>query len=134
LMAISGAGLLGLAEWGRRLAIGVAWLKIVRWLAMIVVTMVLILPITMQKTDKMFQSIQAQATANSRGGPVTPMVGLGTITAVMGAIFMVFSAVVACVFPGLSLWFLTRPPTRAACFKSPNPATTEQRSESGEPA
>ena len=44
---------------------------------------------------------------------------------------LVFSAVVACVFPGLSLWFLTRPPTRAACFKSPNPATRLQKRRSG---
>ena len=52
-MAISGVGLLGLAEWGRRLAVTVSWLKILRWVAMIVVTMVLILPITVQKVQKM---------------------------------------------------------------------------------
>ena len=69
LMVISGVGLLGLAEWGRRLAIGVAWLKIVRWVAMVVVTMVVIVPITTEKTTKGLQQIQAQAKAKSGGRP-----------------------------------------------------------------
>ena len=82
LMAIAGVGLLGLAEWGRRLAIGVAWLKIVRWVAMIMVTFVLILPITAQKTQKMFDSIQAQAKAQAqaksggRGAATMPMMNI----------------------------------------------------------
>jgi hypothetical protein len=45
LMIISGAGLLVLAEWARRLALGVAWLEILYWVAHVVVTMVLVLPI-----------------------------------------------------------------------------------------
>ena len=67
LLVIGGAGLLGLAEWGRRLSIGVAWAKILRWVAMTVVTMVVIVPITTEKMDKMFTQIQAQARANSGG-------------------------------------------------------------------
>ena len=132
LMAISGGGLLALAEWGRRLAIGVAWLKIVRWVCMIFVTMVLILPMTMEKTDKMFQSIQTQVSAKSGGPAAVPMVGFGQITAIFGAIVMVFGALVASIYPVLSLWFLTRPPTRAACYKVPKPSGGEQRSELGE--
>ena len=41
------AGCLGSAEWGRRLAIRVAQLKILRWIAMTVGSMVLILPISL---------------------------------------------------------------------------------------
>ena len=84
LMVISGVGLLGLAEWGRRLAITVAWLKIVRWVAMIVVTLVLIVPITAAKIQKMFDSIQqaqarAQANAGGRGGATMPMLNIAAV-------------------------------------------------------
>jgi hypothetical protein len=123
LMVISGVGLLGLAEWGRRLALGVAWLKILRWVAMLVVTLIVIVPIMSEKMDKMFQQVQTQA--QSRGKTAaTPMVGLGQMTAIVSAIGVVFSALVASIFPGISLWFLTRPPTRAACL---------QRSKAAEP-
>ena len=50
LMIVSGAGLLGLAEWARRMAIVVAQLKILRWIAMTVTLMVLVLPVTMEMT------------------------------------------------------------------------------------
>ena len=34
-----------------------------------------------------------------------------------GAVMMVFSALVACVYPALTWWYLSRPPARAACMK-----------------
>jgi hypothetical protein len=117
-MIISGAGLMALAEWARRLALGVAWLKILRWVAMIVVTLVLILPVTVERTQKMFAQIEAQAKvpAGARA-TVGPMAQMGRYTAILSAVAMVFSGVVASVYPALSLWFLTRPPCRAACLK-----------------
>ena len=68
-MIISGVGLLRLAEWGRKTGITVAWLKILRWVAMTVVIMVLIVPITTERTEKMMQTIQVQANAKSGGRP-----------------------------------------------------------------
>jgi hypothetical protein len=125
LMIISGAGLIALAERARRLALGVAWLKILRWVAMIVVTLVLILPIAVEKTQKMLAQMEAQTKAQSGGKVmVFPLAQLGRSTAIFGAITTVFSAVLASVYPALSLWFLTRPPCRAACLKE---ATTTSK-------
>jgi hypothetical protein len=121
LMLISGIGLLGLAEWARRLAVAVAWGKILRWVAIVIVAMVLVLPITMQKMQKMFDSIDQQTKARS-GGRATPipMGSLAQYAAIMGAVTVVFEAVVFSIYPGLSIWFLTRPRVRAACLaKSP---------------
>ena len=133
-MIISGIGLLGLAEWGRKAGIMVAWLKIVRWVAMTVVIMVLIVPITTEKMDKMMQSVQAQVNVKSGGRPApVPMVGFGQMMAVMSAVGVVFSALVASIYPILSLWFLTRPPTRAACLQGSKPAPLEFRSGTGDP-
>jgi hypothetical protein len=119
LMIISGAGLMAMAEWARRLAIWVAGLKILRWVAMSVVTMVLILPITLEKTQRMFQQqVVVQSKTQTGGKPVLIATAQMTrMMAIASAVFIIFEAVVASVYPALSLWFLTRPPTRAACWK-----------------
>jgi ABC-type multidrug transport system fused ATPase/permease subunit len=133
-MIISGIGLMGLTEWGRKLGITVAWLKILRWIAMTIVIMVVIVPITTEKMDKMMQSVQAQVNAKSGGRPApVPMVGFGQMMAVMSAVAVVFSGLVASIYPILSLWFLTRPPTRVACLKGSKPTPLEPRSEVGDP-
>jgi hypothetical protein len=116
LMVIAGVGLLGLAEWGRRLAITVAC-----WIAMIVVTLVLILPITVKKVQKMTDSIQAQVQAQAKSGgrpaPPMPMLNLSMFTSIAGAFGMIFTALIASIYPALSIWFLTRLPARAACLQ-----------------
>jgi len=116
LMIIAGGGLMALAEWGRRLALGVAWLKILRWVAMTIVTLTLVLPITMERTHKAFAKMDAQVRAG--GGAATPMkmTELARISAIAGAISAVVGAVVACIYPALTLWFLTRLRARAACL------------------
>jgi hypothetical protein len=137
IMVISGVGLLGLAEWGRRLAITVAWLKIVRWIAMIVVTLVLIVPITAAKTQKMFDSIQqaearAQANAGGRGAASMPMMNIAALMSIAGAVTMIFTALIASIYPVLSIWFLTRPPPRAACLRPSNPPSAPRGMQPGE--
>jgi len=133
LMIISGAGLMALAEWARRLALGVAWLKILRWVAIVVVTMFLILPITVERTQKVFQQIETQTKAQSGGRAVVfPMSQMGRFTAIAGAVTVVFSAVVASVYPALSLWFLTRGPSRAACLKELPSTEPPNAKEAGE--
>ena len=53
-----------LAEWGRRMAVTVAWLKILRWVAMTIVTMVLIVPITAEKPTKCFARSRCKPARN----------------------------------------------------------------------
>jgi hypothetical protein len=116
LMVISGVGLLGLAEWARRLAVGVAWAKILRWVAMTIMTMVLVLPITTQKMQKAFDQLEQQTKVRGgRAGPF-PMGSMAQFTAISGAVTAVFEALVFSIYPGLTIWFLTRPRVRAACM------------------
>jgi hypothetical protein len=84
---------------------------------MVIVTMVLILPITTQKMQKAFDKIEQQTKA--RGGRAAPFPmgsSMAQGMAIVGAIGVVFSAVVFSIYPGLSIWYLTRPRTRAACM------------------
>ena len=133
LMIISGAGLMALAEWARRLALGVAWLKILRWVAMIALTMVLILPITAEKMQKMFAQIESQAKVQPGGRAVAASVSqMGLYSAIAGGVMVVFTGVVGSVYPALSLWFLPRPPSRAACWKDETSTDPTPAKEPGE--
>jgi hypothetical protein len=38
---------------------------------------------------------------------------------------MVFGAIVACVYPALEWWYLSRPAARAACLTQPKPESPE---------
>jgi len=115
LMIIAGGGLMALAEWGRRLALGVAWLKILRWIGMIIVTLTLVVPITMERMQSAFAKIEAQTQRGGAAAPI-PMTELARISAISSAVLTVVGAVVACIYPAFTLWFLTHPRARAACL------------------
>ncbi len=114
LMIVAGAGLMRLTEWGRRLGILLAELKIVRWLLITVVSMVLILPISLDRSQKMMAKMNAQS-----GGTAAPFgpSDLARLGAIVGAVSTIFSAIIASIYPALTIWFLTRPPARAACLR-----------------
>jgi hypothetical protein len=132
LMIISGVGLMAMAEWARRLAITVAWLKILRWVAILVVTMFLILPINLEKSNKAFGKMEDQMGARSGArGLAVPMTALAFWGAIAGAVITVFSAVLASIYPALAIWFLTRPPARAACYKEAPPEEPQPAVQAG---
>jgi hypothetical protein len=118
LMIVSGGGLMALREWARRLSIRVAQLKMLRWAAMAVTTMVMILPMTIERTQKAMPALEAQMLA--QGAPVPAISMMTTFmrwSMMAGAVVMVFAALIACVYPALAWWYLSRPPARAACMK-----------------
>ncbi len=115
LMLASGIGLLKLSEWGRQLALGVAWLKIARWVVIVIFTMLVIVPITTEMTQKMFRTIDQQAKAKGAAAPPPMLIAsLSQMAAVAAAVSTVITALIAITYPVLSLRFLTRPATRAA--------------------
>jgi predicted Holliday junction resolvase-like endonuclease len=120
LMIASGIGLLRMAEWGRRLALGVAWLKMLRWLTIVVFTLVVVVPITTEMTQKVMQEVEKQAKAKSGTGSPIPMATFAQFAAIASAVTTVMSAIVAIIYPVLSLIFLTRPATRAAILARAN--------------
>lgn len=118
-MIISGIGLMRLSEPARKAAIWVAWLKIARWIAMTIAMMVLILPITMERTQKILDKVQAQAKAQGGRGIAMPMGSFAQMMAVAGAVSQIFYLVIASIYPVLLIWFLTRPRARAAFLRNP---------------
>jgi hypothetical protein len=135
LMIISGVGLMRMSDWGRRLALGVAWLKILRWIAILVFTLVVIVPITSEASQKMFQEIDKQTkTKVGGGGSPIPLAFFSQFTAILTAVVAVASALFGSIYPVLSLWFLTRPATRAACLARAMATGPPLEYEPGEPS
>ncbi len=121
-LIVAGCGLLALAEWARRMAIAIAWLKLARWAVIVGVTMLLIIPITTEKMNKMFTNIGKQATGKSgRAGSPFPATSLAQMSAVVSAVTSVATAVIASIYPVCLIWFLTRPRARAACLAASKP-------------
>jgi hypothetical protein len=115
-MIVAGAGLLATAEWGRRLAIGVAWGKILRLVAMAVITLTVILPITTERSQRAFEKMTAKMQGRPGAGVPRGLSNeMARMTAVFGAVGSVGFTVVGAIYPGLAIWFLTRPRARAAC-------------------
>jgi hypothetical protein len=133
LMVISGVALLRMSDWGRRLALTIASLKIVRWVAITVVTLVVIVPMTTEMTQKMFNEIEKQTKAQSGGRPMPfPTTLFSQFAAIASAVTSVMTAVFASIYPVLSIWFLTRPATRAACLVRAKPDGVPPGMELGE--
>jgi len=63
---------------------------------------------------------------------VAPFSQIGRFAAIFGAVTMVFTGAVASVYPALSLWFLTRGPSRAACLKELPSTEPPNAKEAGE--
>jgi hypothetical protein len=119
-MIVAGAGLVAMAEWGRRLAIGVDWLKILRLVAMCVVTLTVILPITAERMQQAFAKMEAKMKTQPgfRTGPVFSN-NMARSMAVFGAVSSVGFSLVGAIYPAISIWFLTRPRAKAACARRP---------------
>jgi hypothetical protein len=127
LMIISGIGLVALAEWARKLALGVAWLKIVRWVGIVVATLVLIIPISSERMQAVFTKMQAQTQA--KGGaaaPPIPTTEMAKMTAIFGGVSSIVGAVLAAIYPALVIAFLTRPRARAACLRQEPPSKSAE--------
>jgi hypothetical protein len=119
LMIISGVGLVMLTEWGRKLALGVCCLKIVRWIFVLVATLVMVIPITSERMQGVFTKIQVQAKA---GGAVPMAADMIKITAIAGGVMSVVTAILGSIYPAIALVFLSLARSRAACLEG-QPAT-----------
>ena len=121
LMVVSGLGLLSLTESCRRLAIGVAWAKIVRWVAMALAYMIIILPIETEKLNKYYQALDVQIQVNASGMATGPNLNGAAMMATISATKFLLVGLAALIYPALSVWLLTRPSSRAACLQVSKP-------------
>jgi ABC-type multidrug transport system fused ATPase/permease subunit len=127
LMLVSGIALCNYKEWGRKTAIWVAALKIVRLVALYTVFAVVIVPVMVKGFNTIFQEMfDEMAKAGPPGkkmaapGPgelaqIGTFMGIGMTAVAVGMI--IFGAI----YPAIVLISLTRPRVKAACTLPPAP-------------
>jgi len=110
IMFVTGVGLLLRKEWARKLAIWTAALKIVRLLILQSINMVYIIPIQAKSMQEMFK--QMDVGGQGQGPDMSQMASM------QGGMMMAWAVVMliaGCVYPALSIWFLSRPGVQATC-------------------
>jgi hypothetical protein len=132
LFVASGIGLVMLKEWGRKIALWVAGVKLVRLAIFLAVFILVVIPSIVRMLDGMFGQITAisaqQAAAQGKAAPpALPPQARATMVQTAGIMYSSFAVVyviLALIYPGILLWMLTRPGAIAAC---------QRRSWSGKP-
>ena len=117
LMLFSGIGLLGLKEWGRKLAIWVAALKVVRLMILCVVVALVVAPVFAKAMgdmmDEMMQAVPAGGGAPPPGAE-TIAVMYGTMMTAGAVALLIFGSI----YPILQMWLLNGAAVKAACRRS----------------
>ncbi len=111
LMLASGIGLLRLKERARRLAIWVGGLKIARLVALMLIQLVFILPLTTKLQREMIVGMGAGGAPNAQAAQTT-----AKMAAAAGVAMNLVLTVLAMIWPIVMIVLLTRPGSRAACL------------------
>lgn len=121
LMILSGAALIGLREWGRKTAIVVAALKLVRLFLLVGVSIFVIVPIQMESMAKDMPAIMVQV----KGQPGNPMNKIFSpqMLAAQTAGPVVLNGILASIYPVLLVVKLSKSRVRAACRDDEKPSS-----------
>ena len=125
LLLVSGAGLIGLREWGRKLAVVTAALKLVRLFTLSAVSIAVVVPITAAMMSKDMAPLVAQMKA--KGGPNNPasMFINPQMFSAQGAGGVVIGLIFASIYPVLLLFQLNKARVKAACQEPMKPESSE---------
>jgi hypothetical protein len=121
LMLVSGIGLVAVHEWGRRLGVWVAVLKIVRLLAVYGFAIVTIVPITTERFIEVMKPMMEEAAVAQGGGAAGPSPAeMAKVIGIMLTSTFVGVIILGAIYP-LAAWIvLTRPGVKAACRMPPD--------------
>ena len=119
LLLVSGIGLVGMKEWGRKQALWVAAIKIGLLFVLQFYNIVMVAPVMAKQMTEVMEQMMSQVAPGSRGGP-PPGFGseLATVYGISLTVTAVGTLLVGSIYPGILLWFLTRPEAKAACRPS----------------
>ncbi len=131
LMIVSGIGLVAYKEWGRKLGLWVALLKIVRLIAVYGFFLLVVVPGLTRAFSSMFQEMADQMAKAAPPGQPAPkaaeLAQVGTTVGIVYAAFAVAMIVLGAIYPIIVLILLSRARVRAACAPAaPAPETLQE--------
>jgi hypothetical protein len=119
MLLIAGVGLIRLAPWGRTLSLWFAVLQIAQIIALLIGTIIYVLPANQANMEKMFAKAEEQA--KKQGGPgAAGAAGTAQMTKLMGAVAVpmaVAQSLTGMVYPVVLLIMLNGAGARAACLR-----------------
>ncbi|HWY87799.1 MAG TPA: hypothetical protein VNX28_13800 [Gemmataceae bacterium] len=119
LMVISGVGLVSVREWGRRLGLWVATLKIVRLIALYSIFILVVVPNITNAFTTMFREMFEEMAKVAQPGQHVPgpaeMGQMGQGLGIMYSAFAIGMIVLGVIYPVIMLILLSRPHVKAAC-------------------
>jgi hypothetical protein len=122
-LIVSGLGLIQMQEWGRKLALWVAGLKILRILAVQGFWIFGVVPGFSRRVGLMVNDMLAQQGAAGGGGGAPIGIDFTMIYMVMYTVIGVMTIIAVCIYPIVSLVVLRRNGVRAALLASAKPAS-----------
>ena len=124
-MLVSGIGLLKYRGWARNLAIWSALLKIARLFLVYGFFILAVVPPMSQAIGEMVGQMMVAQQANQVKvtGPMPDAVLLTKVYTIMYSVIGAGMIMVGSIYPGVMLWFLTRPRVKAACEGSLKPVS-----------
>lgn len=113
LLIVGGIGLLSLADWGRKLSIYVAVLKLVRLVGLYGYALLAVVPVMARDMAQAFHDMAGSVPEN-RGQEVPPVAEMAQGFGIAWALGLGVFAVLAVIYPLLMLFLLARPSVKAA--------------------
>jgi len=132
LLIATGFGMLERSDWGRRLALWVAGIKIGRLVVLYGVALVLIVPAVSRALGESVDEMMAAQGAAGGGGP--PPGFIGQAYAIAFSVLCVVMILFGVIYPIILLRSLTRPGVKAACLPVNTPAAEPSRPSPTEPS
>jgi hypothetical protein len=112
-MIVAGVGLLRLRQWGRKMSLWVAGLKIVRLVLLSVVTVFAIAPTLGEGLGEAVEEMIAN-TPGAGGGQGPPPGMFAMVYGIMFSVMSVGMALFGVIYPAICLWLLRKPAIKAA--------------------
>lgn len=113
LMVIAGIGLVARSEWGRKMSIAVAIIKLLRLAGLYGYAAMAVLPTMVRDSAKALHDLAASAPQND-AQPLPPLAEMAQQMGSVGLVVLVVFALLAAIYPALLLFLLTRPSVRVA--------------------
>lgn len=119
LLIIAGVGLLKVAGWGRKLALGIAGVKLFANVLLTIVDVAVIVPIQTEPVKLVLEQAEQINANKGKGAPPLPISSFGDMINAAAMGFTIFLGIFSCIFPALLLILLNLRGTRKAFLKLP---------------
>ncbi len=113
LLIVAGIGLLALSEWGRKMSIAIAVIKLVRLASLYGYALLAVVPVMARDTAQAFHDMTKSVPQNG-GNQLPPVAEMVQTIGAVWLVSLIIFALLGAIYPALMIMLLTRPSAKAA--------------------